>query len=278
MQIAPASKSEFDLAADLELDSQNEGFSEQEVQQLVGPQELDRAGAKGLGDLLGSVWAPGRQAPADLKSLKSEFGYQGNPILTDLVEVARLQETKLAPMIEARTKNYNFYIMRCGAFIAPNDGETFQALKFEVLFKHDDAQTYSMLPGPQDKKLLELGGKAEIGVTGDLSFELGGELLDKAAAEAAGQAELEAKFIVSFHYELKTQLVDAYGVGNRFCRWFMHTGEKLRNDVVFYPIIMAPKSVKGFDCEFKAFFKIGHPQWKTAEFFMKPPKTVAVSV
>jgi hypothetical protein len=57
----------------------------------------------------------------------------------------------------------------------------------------------------------------------------------------------------------------------------MHKGDKLRNDVVFYPIIMTPKGITKFECEFSAFFKIGHPEWENSEFFLKPPKTILVS-
>jgi hypothetical protein len=46
---------------------------------------------------------------------------------------------------------------------------------------------------------------------------------------------------------------------------------------VFYPIIITPKAVSGFDCEFRAFFKINHPDWKNAELYESPPRVIAVS-
>jgi hypothetical protein len=167
--------------------------------------------------------------------------------------------------------------MRCGVYIAPDGGERFEALKFEVRYRDDSTSTYTMLPGPQTDKILELGGKADIGVNGKVEFGFPEMSLGAAAVDASAKVDLEAKFIVSFHYELKTPVVDSFGIGNPFSRWLMHKGDKLRNDVVFYPVIMTPKSVTGFECEFRAYFKINHPDWKNAEFFLKPPRTIRVS-
>jgi hypothetical protein len=150
-------------------------------------------------------------------------------------------------------------------------------LKFEVKYNNDRAATYSMLPGPEAHKILQLGAKAEVGVDGKVAFGLPEVSLGKAKVEAAAKAELESKFIVSFDYELKTQVVDAFGIGNPFCRWLMHKGNTLRNDVAFYPILITPKPVKELSFTFKAFFKINHPDWDHAEFFENPATTVAVS-
>jgi hypothetical protein len=75
---------------------------------------------------------------------------------------------------------------------------------------------------------------------------------------------------------MKTPIIDSYGIGTTFCKWFLQRGESLRNDIVFYPIIRTPKATKGFRCEFRAFFKIGHPQWKSSGLFLKDPITVDV--
>jgi hypothetical protein len=196
-----------------------------------------------------------------------------------LVAVADAQGTPLEGVIKARSAKYNFYLMRCGVYITPEDGEKFEALKFEVRYNHDNASTYAMLPGPQTDTILELGGKANIGLSakGEFGFPEVALPAQGVAVGASAKAELEAKFIVSFQYELKTIVVDSLGTGNPFCRWFMHKGDKLRNDVVFYPVIMTPKSVTEFECEFKAYFKINHRDWKNAEFFLKPPRTIQVS-
>ncbi|MDQ6608972.1 MAG: hypothetical protein M3Y85_04040, partial [Bacteroidota bacterium] len=135
-----------------------------------------------------------------------------------------------------------------------------------------------MLPKPELKKIFEVGGKADIGVTGSAQFGLPEISIDQASVDASAKAKLEASFIVSFHYELKTQIVDAFGVGNQFCKWFMHKGDNLRNDVIFYPVIKTPKEVTELECEFKAYFKIGHQEWKNSEFFLKPSYKVKVAV
>ena len=277
MILQPPSKNDFAFDENIEPDIENRGFSAAEVDQISEPYEFDRAGAKGIDDLLSKLWKRDRDVPPEIQNLKSEFGYQSRPFLTDLIAVAEAQNTELSGMIKARASHYNFYIMPCGVYIAPDGGEKFEALKFEVRYKADDAATFSMMPGPEVKKILSLGGKADIGVTGKVDFGFPQIPLETASVDASAKAELEANFIVSFSYELKTQVVDAYGVQNSFCRWLMHKGDKLRNDVVFYPIIMTPKSVTGFECEFRAFFKIGHPDWKNSEFFLKPPRTVEVT-
>lgn len=221
----------------------------------------------------------GLDRPPEIKNLKSEFGYQSAPLLTDLIAVAEAQGTPLEGVIKARSAKYNFYLMRCGVYITPEDGEKFEALKFEVRYNHDNASTYAMLPGPQTNTILELGGKANIGLNakGEFGFPMVALPAQGVAVGASAKAEVEAKFIVSFQYELKTIVVDSLGTGNPFCRWFMHKGDKLRNDVVFYPIIMTPKSVTEFECEFKAYFKINHRDWNNAEFFLKPPRMIQVS-
>ncbi|MEA2163157.1 MAG: hypothetical protein QOK37_1284 [Thermoanaerobaculia bacterium] len=269
-------RQDFEFKRDVRVDVGNEGFTPEEIQELA-PSPDDSAGTKGgASDLWKKLWSPNRKAPPALQNLKSEFGYQSMPILTDLIAVAAAQKTPLEGTIEAKAKNYNFYIMRCGVYIAPDGDEKFEALKFRVRYKTDGASTFSMLPGPQVKKLLELGGTAEIGLNGKAEFGFPEVKLVDASVSAAAKANLEAKFIVSFEYELKAPVVDAFGVGNSFCRWLMHKGENLRNDVVFYPVIMTPKKLTELDCEFSAYFKISHPDWKHAEFFLKPAKTIHV--
>lgn len=278
MILQPPTKQEFDFRDEIRIDTENKGFTREEIERLAGarPGGME-PGAKGAGDWWNHLWGRNRQAPPEIRSLKSQFGYQTNPLLTDLISTAEAQGTQLDGIIKARSANYNFYIMRCGVYIAPDGAEKFEALKFEVRFKDGGASTYTMLPGPQTNKILELGGKANMGLNAKVEFGFPEIPLGAGSLEAAAEAELEAKFIVSFHYELKTQVVDSFGIGNPFCKWFMHKGDKLRNDVLFYPVIMTPKAMTGFQCEFKAFFKINHPDWKNAEFFLKPSRTILVS-
>lgn len=275
MILQPPTKQDFDFGEKIRVDVANEGFRPNEMEQLAESANLP-TGAKGIGDWWNQVWGKNRQVPPEVQNLKSEFGYQASPFLTDLRTVAEAQGTQLDGSIKARP-NLNFYIMRCGVYIVPNGDEKFEALKFEVWYKTDDVATFDMLPGPQTKEMLKVGGSADIGVTGKFDFGFPGTSLQNASIDASAKAKLEGNFVVSFRYELKSQVVDSFGTGNPFCRWFMHTGDNLRNDVVFYPVIMTPKSVTKFDCEFKAFFKINNSAWKNAEFFLKPPKTVTVS-
>ena len=277
MILPSPSKQDFDFNDAISIDIENKGFTDEEILKLAGPPPGGTgAGSKGLFDhWLKEVWKKDR-AP-EIGGLKSEFGYQTTPFLSDLVAVAEAQGTPLEGIIKARSANYNFYIMRCGVYIAPDGGEKFEALKFEVRYKDDNASTYAMLPGPQTEKILELGGKADIGFSGKGEFGFPEISLQGAAVSASAKAELEAKFIVSFHYELKTLVVDSFGAGTQFCKWLMHKGDKLRNDVVFYPVIMTPKSLTSFNVEFRAYFKINHQDWKNAEFFLKPPRAINVS-
>jgi hypothetical protein len=261
-------KKDFDFTKTIVPDRENKGFSEEEIKQLAGEQV--EAGAKGMKDWLNSLWPKNRKLPPEIQDLKSNFGYQSQPFLWDLVKTANEQNTPLSGQIKVLSPHFNFYVMQCGVYIEPDGGEKFEALKFKVTYKNHQASTYSMLPAPEQKKIFEMGGKADIGLTGSAEFGFPEISIEHAKADAAALAKLEANFIISFHYELKTQLVDAFGKGNPFCKWLMHRGDKLRNDVVFYPVIKVPKTVKQFECEFEAYFKIGHPGWKNSEFFLKP--------
>ena len=276
MIIHDAAKQDFDFAGDIAVDLGNEGFREEEIEKLANTGAMAKAGIKGETNWWKDVWRAHRSAPPALQKLKSEFGYQSAPLLTDLLAVAKAQKTPLEGMIKAGSASHNFYIMRCGVYIVPDGGEKFEALKFEVSYKDERVSTFGLLPGPQSDKLLELGGKADIGVNGKAEFGFPEISIAAASADASAKAKLESKFIISFHYELKTPVVDSFGVGTSFCRWLLHKGDDLRNDVLFYPIVMAPKTVTGFDCEFKAYFKIGHSDWRNAEFFLKPPRTIRV--
>jgi hypothetical protein len=278
MILQPLQKQDFAIRNDLRVDVGNKGFTEQEMQLLAGPPPGLQRGEKGEGSWWKQIWVQNREVPPERQKLMSEFGYQSNPLLTDLITVAEAQGTSLEGLIKAKAPNYNFYIMRCGVYIAPDGGEKFEALKFEVRYKDDRASTYTMLPGPQTRKIFELGGKADVGVNGKVEFGFPEVSLGVASVDVSAKANLEAKFIVSFDFELKTPVVDSFGIGNRFCKWLMHKGDNLRNDVIFYPIITTPKSVKGFECEFRAYFKINHPNWNIGEFYENPPITVAVSV
>jgi hypothetical protein len=281
MLLQPIAKQDFDFRGRIKVDTDNTGFTPDEIGKIAdaAPITPGQKGEKGKeGDWWTHVWLKNRKVPPEIENLKSEFGYQSHPLLTDLITVADAQGTRLEGIIKARSANYNFYLMRCGVYILPGGGEKFEALKYEVRYKDDRVSTYDMLPGPMTQKRLVLGGNADIGVNGKAEFgfpeiPIGGT----AVVGGSAKADVEAKFIVSFQYELKTQIVESFGKGTEFCSWFMHKGENLRNDVLFYPVIMTPKPVNAFECEFRAYFKISHPEWKNAEFFLKPPRTIPVN-
>jgi hypothetical protein len=266
MILQPLQKQDFAIKNDMRADAANKGFTKKEIELLMTPEE--KKGAKGI------LWGA---APPERQKLKSEFGYQSSPLLADLITVAEAQGTPLDGFVKALSANYNFFIMRCGVYIAPDGGEKFDALKFEIRYKYDRAATYAMLPGPETKKILGVGGNVDIGVDGKVAFGFPEVSLGAASVDVSVKTKLDAKFIVSFNYELKTQVVDSFGSGNPFCRWLMHKGDNLRNDVVFYSIIRTPKAVKGFDCEFRAYFKVSHPDWNNGDLYENPPITVAVS-
>ena len=276
--LQPPTKEDFDFKDQIQVDIENKGFTPEEMKALAGPipAEFVPHGARGLKDWIDKVW--GKNRPPEIQNLKSEFGYQAAPLMTDLIAVATADETRLEGMIKASSQNYNFYLMRCGVYIEPAEGEKFEALKFVITYNEPTASTFAMLPGPQTKTILELGGTANIGFDGKGEFGFPKITLPQQgiAVGASFDAEVKAKFIVSFEYELKTHVVDAYGVGNRYCKWLLHKGDKLRNDVLFYPVIMTKKNVTQFECEFSAYFKINHSDWTNAEYFLKPPRKILV--
>jgi hypothetical protein len=276
MILEPLQKKDFSISKDIRVNVENRGFTDEEIALLAGPDPNEERGNRGDGSWWKRIWPANRQVPPERQRLKSEFGYQSSPLLTDLIAVASAQGTALDGFVKAKSTNYNFFIMRCGVYIVPDGGERFEALKFEVRYKDDRASTFTMLPGPQTKKILELGGKAEVGVDAKAAFGFPEVSLANASVDASAKTKLETKFIVAFDYELKTPVVDSFGQGNPFCRWLMHKGDALRNDVIFYPVIIAPKTVFGFDCEFKAYFKISHPDWINAELYETPSRTIAV--
>src|SRR5215813_11522589 len=98
MILQPLTRKDFDFQGDIVLDRENAGFKESEIK-LLAEAEAEAKGAKGI-DL--SFWRINRQPPPELKDLKSEFGYQANPFLTDLRAVAEAQGTKLEGTIAAR--------------------------------------------------------------------------------------------------------------------------------------------------------------------------------
>jgi hypothetical protein len=276
MILQPLTKQDFEFKRDVRVDVNNKGFTPDEMQKLGEGSPAAFEARKGRkGGFVDLFWKQGRK-PA-LQDVKSDFGYQTLPLLTDLIAVAEAQGTPLEGTIKARMAHNNFYIMRCGVYIEPKNGEKFEALKFEVRYKAPKVATHGMLPGAQMKKLLEVGGTANVGVDGKAEFGIPPVKLANAAIDASAKAELNAKFIVSFEYELKAPVIDVYGLGNPFCRWLMHKSDNLRNDVVFCPIIMTPKNVTELDCEFSAFFKISHSDWTQGEFFEKPATTIRVA-
>lgn len=278
MLLQPPRREDFDFRGPPQVDVENSGFTDTEMTELAGPDPVDAYEKdKGIAEWWRGIWGTGRQPPPDIANLQSEFGYLSNPDLFDLPALAKAEKVPLAGIIKAGSSRYNYYVMRCGVYIDPQNREQFEALKFQVSYSGTNISTHSMLPGPQTKTLIEAGGKATIGITGGAEFGVPEISGPGVAANASAKAAGEAKFVVSFRYELKTNVVDAFGVGNPFCRWFMHKGDLLRNDVLFYPVIRSPKPVTSFRCEFRAFFKIVHPDWRNAEFFLKPPMTLRIS-
>lgn len=283
MILSPPTRDAYVFTPDVQVDVKNRGFAPEEMTKVLDDTEVpeEKAGGKGLSDWLKQTFAPGRVP--EIGNLESEFGYRTQPKLVDLLAAAEAQGTALVGDMKARSKNYNFFAMECGVYIKPQGDEKFKALKFEIDYKDERASTYRMMPGPEAKKILEFGGTADIGFGGNgefgfpqLALPVGGPV--GASLGGGAKADLDTKFLFSFKYELKTQVVDAFGAGNPFCRWLMYKGDNLRNDVVFYPVIMTPKSVTSIPCEFRAYFKIDHPDWPNAEFFLKPPLVREVTV
>jgi hypothetical protein len=268
--IAPRPRpTDFELGKDFQVDVDNKGFCDEEIDALT-PAVIGSDQARG-------IWRKNREVPPALRDLKSEFGYQSQPLLTNLVDVAEAQGTPLDGKIKASLGKHNFYILQCGVYILPDGGEKFEALKFEVRYKGKGVSTFSMLPGPLTETKFKVGTKLDVGVNGSMGFALPEVTIQSAKVSLEAKVKLESNFIYAFNYELKTPVVDSYGIGNQFCRWLMHQGENLRNDILFYPIIITPKSTTSFECEFKASFKIGHSNWKNSEFFLQPPKKVPLS-
>lgn len=273
MFVSSPKPEDFDFDGSIVVDINNEGFKANEIAKLTPA--LAQAGSRGL--VPKGLWPKGRDVPPALQSLKSEFGYQTKPLFTNLVAVAEAQKTALDGSITALLPKYNFFILQCGVYILPAGGEQFEALKFEVSYKNTDVSTFAMMPGPQTDAKLKIGGKVEIGVNGSMGFAIPDIAIHGLTASATAKAKVETTFIYSFNYELKTPTVDSFGIGNSFCRWLLHEGKNLRNDILFYPIIMMPKELVSFDCEFKAYFKIDHSGWTTSEFFLKPSKRVRLT-
>jgi hypothetical protein len=264
---------DFELGKDFHVDVGNEGFAPDEMV-AVTPAVTNDDNARGLID---EIWPVNREVAPELRDLKSEFGYQSHPLLTDLVEAAKAQGTELDGKVKGSLANHNFYVLQCGVYILPEGGERFEALKFEVRYKGKDVATLSMLPGPLTETKFKVGAKVDVGVNGGMNFGLPNISIQAAKASVEAKAKLESTFIYSFSYELKTQVVDSFGIGNQFCRWLMYQGKNLRNDVLFYPVIITSKTTTGFECEFRASFKIGHSKWKSSEFFIKPPRKISLS-
>src|SRR5262245_54505790 len=100
MILQPPSRQDFDFQGDIRVDVENKGFTEQEIQKLAGPAPAGQ-GEKGIGDWWKRIWNPNR--PPEIQDLKSEFGYQSAPFLTDLVAVADAQKTPLEGIIKVRS-------------------------------------------------------------------------------------------------------------------------------------------------------------------------------
>lgn len=198
--------SDFKVKKNIVVDVENKGFTSQELQQLAGPAPAQE-GERGFTDWWNSLWAKNREVPDNIKDLKSQFNYQEQPVLIDLIETAKNQNVDLDGQIETLSSKYNFYLMRCGVFIEPKEDEKFEALKFEVSYKTKKVSTYSMLPVPATKDILKIGVQSEIGITGGAEFGLPQLPPGIAKLEASAKAKVEANIIYSFHYELKTQIV-----------------------------------------------------------------------
>jgi len=101
---------EFDFDEKIIVDVDNNGFTQEEMEKLVGSQQVIPA-AKGIEDWWSRIWKPNREVPPEIENLNSDFGYQTQPFLTNLVKVANIQNTPLEGQIIALSENYNFFIM-----------------------------------------------------------------------------------------------------------------------------------------------------------------------
>jgi hypothetical protein len=202
MLLRPPLRENFDFRGPLQVDVGNSGFTDTEMAELAGPDPVGTDdNGKGISDWWRAIWGTGRQSPPDITNLQSEFGYLSNPDLIDLPALAKAEKVPLAGIIKASSSRYNYYVMRCGVYINPQNSEIFEALKFEVSYSGANISTHSMLPGPQTKTLIEAGGKATIGITGGAEFGIP----EISAANVSAKVDVQTKFVVSFSLRAEDQ-------------------------------------------------------------------------
>src|SRR5258708_3486146 len=136
MLLQPPPRANFDFRGPLQVDAENTGFTDTEMAELAGPAPVGThdEGKGRIADWWRALWGRGRQPSPDIANLKSEFGYLSNPDLIDLPALAKAEKVPLAGIIKATSWRYNYYVMRCGVYIDPQNRETFEALKFQVSY------------------------------------------------------------------------------------------------------------------------------------------------
>jgi hypothetical protein len=164
MSLPPLQKNDFDFSGKISVDTKNTGFDDDELKKIDDGSQDDQ-GTRGAKGFNWNFWKKDRAVLPGTENLKSEFGYKSELYLLNLQDLAEAEGKPLEGQLKVMSKNFDFYVMPCGVYIQPNDGEKFEVLKFQVEYKQAGVSTYSMFPEPQQNTVFEVGGQVNLGIT-----------------------------------------------------------------------------------------------------------------
>ena len=201
------------------------------------------------------------KALEELGRTQIKFGHPRDTLIRLTPKLFKSTGFELDALQKKKMQSENFYYLTMVISMVPGDAVKFDQIKCELEFKKsgpDAAIIHSMFPAPEWKEILKWGGRLDLGLDANMSWNMAAGLDTPEQLKKFAQlpAELKAKvtnknkykgFIVipAFSYSLGRADIAATGLGNTFGYWDIQKPElKQTQTAKFGLIFKVPKTIR----------------------------------
>jgi hypothetical protein len=201
-----------------------------------------------------------------VKALRESAVSYGDP-RSELIQLTpeTLEEldVELGPIeMKQMAVQYDFYHLALSVSLYPKQGNIFKRIENRLDFRGKEDSfviVQSLFPEPRYRKVLEWGGRLNLGLNGKLSWDIGVDAerlpeLQKIGiptAELKTNDEIGSSIVVpDFSFNMGRAEIAAAGAGNDHCLWRIETPELKESQTVRFVIIFkVPKGTERIELE-----------------------------
>lgn len=204
----------------------------------------------------------GGQAIQSLRETEVTFGHPYDNLIQLTPEMFQAIGVELSPIQRHQIENdFDFYYMTLAVSMHPKRGATFQLVECRLEFGPEGMQmpiVQTIFPQSQWRTVLEWGGSMNLGLNGNLDWEVGvdGEKLEEItklgnvpSAKLKTNNDLNAFIVIpDYSFGLGRSEISATGEGNARCTWRLQNPDLQETQTVrFVVIFKVPKGMESVE-------------------------------